>query len=148
MIGPPLIISATAELRKWTIYVLTWSLSTTCYIVNWTSWLSFDPACERSLRKHFFNGGFFWDFFRYDIQHCFICRPSESTVSENAGIESRTVATTALAVGRSNHSARSHPQSARSHPHSTIDLILPRLDLILTRLDLILARLDLILTWL
>ncbi len=39
----------------------------------------------------------------YDIQHCFICRPSDSTVSENAG----TVATTALQ--RSNHSARSHP---------------------------------------
>ncbi len=23
----------------------------------------------------------------YDIQHCFICRPSDSTVSEDAGIE-------------------------------------------------------------
>jgi hypothetical protein len=68
----------------------------------------------------------------YDIKHCFICRPSD--VSENAGIEPRTVATTALAVRRSNHSARSHPQSARSHPYSAIDLILSRLDLILTRL--------------
>ncbi len=29
----------------------------------------------------------------YDIQHCFICRPSASTVSEDAGIEPRTVAT-------------------------------------------------------
>ncbi len=29
----------------------------------------------------------------YDIQHCFICRPSDFTVSENAGIEPRTVAT-------------------------------------------------------
>jgi hypothetical protein len=28
----------------------------------------------------------------YDIQHCFICRPSDSTVSEDAGIEPRTVA--------------------------------------------------------
>ncbi len=37
---------------------------------------------------------------------------------EDAGIEPRTGATTALAVRRSNHSARSHPQSARSHPHS------------------------------
>jgi hypothetical protein len=45
----------------------------------------------------------------YDIQHCFICRPSDSDVSEDAGIESRTVATMALAVRRSNHSARSHP---------------------------------------
>jgi hypothetical protein len=29
----------------------------------------------------------------YDIQHCFICRPSNFTVSEDAGIEPRTVAT-------------------------------------------------------
>jgi hypothetical protein len=37
-------------------------------------------------------------FFVYDIQHCFICRNSDSTVSEDAGIEPRTVATKALAV--------------------------------------------------
>ncbi len=63
----------------------------------------------------------------------FICRPSDSTVPEDAGIEPSTVATLALAVRRSNpslldlipnsarshpHSARSHPLSARSHPHS------------------------------
>ncbi len=36
----------------------------------------------------------------YLIQHCFICRPSDSTVSEDAGIEPRTVATFALAVRR------------------------------------------------
>ncbi len=61
----------------------------------------------------------------YDIQHCFICRPTDSTVSEDAGIKPRTVVTTALAVRGSNHSARSyphsarfHPLSARSHPHS------------------------------
>ncbi len=44
----------------------------------------------------------FWIFFffMYDIQHCFICRPSDSTVSEDAGIEPRTVAITALAVRR------------------------------------------------
>ncbi len=45
----------------------------------------------------------------YNIQHWFICRPSDSTVSEDAWIELGTVATTALAVRRSNHSARSHP---------------------------------------
>jgi len=44
----------------------------------------------------------------YFIQHCFICRPSDSIVSEDAGIEPRTVATTSLAVRCSNHSARSH----------------------------------------
>jgi hypothetical protein len=37
----------------------------------------------------------------YVIQYCFICRPSDSTVSEDAGIEPRTVAT----ARRSNHSA-------------------------------------------
>jgi hypothetical protein len=42
-------------------------------------------------------------------QHSFFCRPSDSTVSEDAGIEPRTVATLALAVRRSSHSATSHP---------------------------------------
>ena len=51
----------------------------------------------------------------YNIQHCFICRPSDSTVSEDAGIEPRAVATTALAVGRSNYN-----HSARYHPHKII----------------------------
>jgi hypothetical protein len=43
----------------------------------------------------------------YKIQHCLICRPSDPTVSEDAGIELRTIANTALAVRRSNHSVRS-----------------------------------------
>jgi hypothetical protein len=56
------------------------------------------------------RGDFFGFFlFMYDIQQRFICRPSDSTVSEDAGIEPKTVATTA--VRRSNHSARSHPQN-------------------------------------
>ncbi len=42
-------------------------------------------------------------FFSYYIQHCFICRPSDSTVPTDAGIEPRTVATGALAVRRSSH---------------------------------------------
>jgi hypothetical protein len=42
-------------------------------------------------------------FFAYYIQHCFICRPSDYTVPTDAGIETRTVATGALAVRRSNH---------------------------------------------
>jgi hypothetical protein len=45
----------------------------------------------------------------YFIQHCFICRPSDSTVLKDAGIEPRTVAALALAVRRSNHPARFHP---------------------------------------
>ncbi len=51
------------------------------------------------------KGGFFLFFYVRYIQHCFICRPSDSTVSEDAGIEPRTVATTALAVRRSYHSS-------------------------------------------
>ena len=52
----------------------------------------------------------------YNIQHCFISRPSDSTVSEDAGIEHRIVASTALTIRRSNHSAKSHPHSAQSPP--------------------------------
>ncbi len=47
--------------------------------------------------------GIFYLYFSYYIQHCFICRPSDSNVPTNAGIEPRTVATGALAVRRSNH---------------------------------------------
>jgi hypothetical protein len=54
----------------------------------------------------------------YYIQHCFICHPSDSTVSEDAGIEPRIVDTSALAVRSSRHSATSHPHSTTSHPHS------------------------------
>jgi hypothetical protein len=41
-----------------------------------------------------------FDFFSimYFIQHCFICRPSDSTVSEDAGIEAMTVETLALTL--------------------------------------------------
>jgi hypothetical protein len=38
------------------------------------------------------------------IQHCIICRPSDSTVLLDAGIKPRTVATLALADSRCNHS--------------------------------------------
>jgi hypothetical protein len=49
------------------------------------------------------------DFFMYFIQQRFICRPLDSTVSEDAGIKPRTIASWTLTVRRSNHSARSHP---------------------------------------
>jgi hypothetical protein len=55
-------------------------------------------------------GGSFYDFSKlYFIQHCFICLLSDSTVSEDAGIEAKTVETLALAVRHTNHSARSQP---------------------------------------
>ncbi len=59
---------------------------------------------------NFFLKRFFLFLFMYVIQNCFICRPSDSTVSENAGIAPRTVATLALTARRSHPSARSHPQ--------------------------------------
>jgi hypothetical protein len=53
---------------------------------------------------------FFGDFFvMFFLQFCFICRPLDSTASEDAGIELRAVANLALAIRRI-HSARSHPQ--------------------------------------
>jgi hypothetical protein len=58
--------------------------------------------------------GDFYLFFSYNIQHCFICRPSDSTVPTDAGIEPRTVATSALAVRCSNHQARSHRRTSCS----------------------------------
>jgi hypothetical protein len=57
----------------------------------------------------------YFSFFMYEIQYCLICRPSDSAVSEDTGIEPKTDATTALAVRRSSHSARSHLLSDRSH---------------------------------
>jgi hypothetical protein len=69
---------------------------------------------------------------RYSTLH-FICRPSDSTVSEDAGIKPRTVAMTALATRRLT--------SRLDLIHSRLDL--SRLDLIHSRLDL--SRLDLIL---
>jgi hypothetical protein len=72
----------------------------------------------------------------YNILHCFICRPSDSAVSEDAEIEHRTVATTALL---------SDALTTRLDLiHARLDLIHARLDLIHARLDLIHARLDLI----
>jgi hypothetical protein len=63
-------------------------------------------------------------FLKYFIQHCFICRLPDSTVSEGTGIESSNVASLALAVRPSNHSDRSHPCTTR------LDIIYIRLDLI------------------
>ncbi len=64
-------------------------------------------------------------FCHYFIQHCFICRPSDSTVSEEVGIDPRSVMTSALAIRRFNHSGRSHPPrlyliNRRLDPQSTV----------------------------
>jgi hypothetical protein len=80
----------------------------------------------------------------YFIQRCFNCRPSDSFVSEDAGIEPRTVATVALAVRRSDLSAGSNSQlgyisSKLGYISSTLGYIssTARLYLIHSRLDLI-----------
>ncbi len=62
------------------------------------------------------NREIFWNFSMYVSKHCFICRPSDSTVYEDVGIEPKTVAASALAVRRSSHSATSLQHSATSHP--------------------------------
>jgi hypothetical protein len=64
-------------------------------------------------------------FYKYCIQYCFICCALDSTVSEDAGIEPRSVATMALAFKRSNnptlytyvftfHSTKISPRSQNS----------------------------------
>jgi len=50
-----------------------------------------------------FLKGFFWNYFLPNNQHCFICHPSYSTVSEDDGIEPTAVATFALAARCSTH---------------------------------------------
>jgi hypothetical protein len=57
----------------------------------------------------------FFVLFQYFIQRCHICFSSDSSVSENDGIEPWTVATSAFAVRRSNYSARSHPPLTGSY---------------------------------
>ncbi len=80
-------------------------------------------SLERYWRKHFllvFQPD--ESSFKVCIQHCFICRPSDSIVSEDAGIEPRTFA---LAVKHPYHSARSHP-SHRIKLASLLSLSLTR----------------------
>ncbi len=70
-------------------------------------------------RIFFYGGGGLFEFygFKYFIQHCFICRPSDSTVSEDAGIEPRTVATLPLEVRHFIQSARFHLQMGQNSNH-------------------------------
>ncbi len=53
-----------------------------------------------SFYRGFFRRGISSDFFlfMYVIQHCFICRPSDSTASEDAGIVPRTFAALAFTL--------------------------------------------------
>jgi hypothetical protein len=53
---------------------------------------------EFSLKEGLIYGNWFCNPIRTLVNTVFVCRPSDSTVSEDAGIEPRTVATLALAV--------------------------------------------------
>jgi hypothetical protein len=75
---------------------------------------------QLNIKGDFF--GCFLFMYPYVIQHCFICRPSHSTVSEDAGIEPRTVVILQLTARRSNHLARSHPQLAIDLNHTWLDV--------------------------
>jgi hypothetical protein len=59
----------------------------------------------------------------YCIQQCFICSSSDSTVKEDAGIEPRTVATSAWRARRFNYLARSHPKLCQISFTTWLDLI-------------------------
>jgi hypothetical protein len=81
-------------------------------------------------QKRFFSQGDFLGFVstQFSTVHCFICRPSDSTVPEDVGIEPRTVATSALAVRRSNLSLnfidKKFIQKKRAHNWSLSSSIL------------------------
>jgi hypothetical protein len=67
-----------------------------------------DPGSRIRIRNTG-SQGIFGFFFVYGYRTASSAAPSDSTVSEDAGIQPRSVATSALTVRRSNHSARSHP---------------------------------------
>jgi hypothetical protein len=78
-----------------------------CYLLNNCRLLLLENVKNIIIQLIFLRGIFIYNFSMYVIQHCFTCRPSDSTMSEDAGIESMTVATMALTARRSNHSATS-----------------------------------------
>jgi hypothetical protein len=88
-------------------------------VQRWNSWASFSQKTRvfllQAIHSLFREKSNFYSpcmisylrckkIFLYFIQHCFICHSSDSTVSEDAGIEPRTVGTSTLAVRCSNHS--------------------------------------------
>ncbi len=112
-----------------------------CTFICGGSWWS-------ALRNYVLVGSYscwgFLNFLNYYIQRCFICRPSDSIVSKNAGIGRRTFATSDSLTIRL---VLIHHIRLDFIHNTKLDLIhIIRLDLVHnTRLDLILnTRLDLI----
>ncbi len=62
-------------------------------------------------------------FFKYYIQSSLICRSSDSNVSEDAGIEPRTVANFDLKSDDLNQSVRSYPLTRLNLIHTWLDLM-------------------------
>jgi hypothetical protein len=98
----------------------TFPLESAHFIFNECPIYTHEGASAKFLKRDFFG---FFSFFVYDIQHCLICRPSDTTVSEDAGID---------------------PPDSCDYGIGKSDAITTRLDLIHSRLDLIHTRLDLI----
>ncbi len=69
-------------------------------------WASILATCIASFKNyHTYRPSYLFCFlFMYVIQHCFICRLTDSAVTEDAQIEPRTVATLALTARRYNYS--------------------------------------------
>jgi hypothetical protein len=80
-------------------------------LVNYTEvFMLWRSTFKKIILKNMVNEDFYGLFvFMYVIQHCFICRHSDSTVSEDAGIAPKNVATLTVTARRSNHLARSNP---------------------------------------
>jgi hypothetical protein len=88
--------------------------------------LESDPKSRKGKIGKYFNRGIFYKFFcvQYFIQQCFICSPSDSTVMLGSITGQLRLWHWNLAVGRSNHSARSHPHLARSSNINFFTMIL------------------------
>ncbi len=93
-----------------------WGVSFTVYVWRLSKCSSVATAFQQFwvYVSHLLKGdrGIFLGFFLYFIQHCFICRPLSFHCV--GGCWDQKAATSALAVRRSYHSARSHSQLAAS----------------------------------
>ncbi len=99
--------------RTWISSRLCWAGCRSSATWGSPSHSTYSSTCSPQVRTTSVYRGrfyFYFLFFMFVIQHCFICRPSDSNVSEDAGIRLRTVMTLALTARLSNHSARSQPQ--------------------------------------
>ncbi len=70
---------------------------------------------SQTTRGEILNRGIFWIFF---FQHCFICRPSDSTVSKDAGIEPTDCCDFAALKGKEERNLPSRPCHRQHHRSS------------------------------